>query len=113
MSSNWVQNILLGLIAIGFFNEVIKGVFQKKKISSSSNLDDANATKIVVDSASALLKPLTNRLREAEDEATLLRRELHNARGELQLAMEEMRDLRQENVRVTSENRQLRERLAT
>lgn len=111
--SDIIEKVLMGLIAVGFFGDLAKGFFQKKKITSSSNLDDANSTKIIVDSASALLKPLTNRLREAEDEATLLRRELHKARGELQLAMDELVAVRQENSRVTLENRQLRERLAT
>jgi len=109
--SNLTTQILLGLVAAGFFGDLLKGFFQRKKVSASSNLDNANATKIYVDSASAMLTPLTNRLREAEDEATLLRRELQTVRSELQKATNSLIEARQENERVISENQVLRAQL--
>lgn len=110
--SDIITQILLGLVAVGFFSDIAKGIFQRKKVSSSSNLDNANATKIYVDSASAMLTPLTNRLREAEDEATLLRRELQGVRRELQEATSILVDAREEIERLTTENVQLRAQLA-
>lgn len=110
--SDVITQILLGLVAVGFFSDVAKGLFQRKKVASSSNLDDANATKIYVDSASAMLTPLTNRLREAEDEATLLRRELQSVRTELQQATGALVDAREEIQKLTRDNVQLRAQLA-
>lgn len=110
--SNLATQILLGLVATGFFADVAKGLFQRKKVNSSSNLDDANATKIYVDSASAMLTPLTNRLREAEDEATLLRRELQSVRTELQQATSALVEAREEIQELTRSNTRLRAQLA-
>lgn len=108
MSSNLVTQILLGLVAAGFFGDIARGVFQRNKVKASANLDDANATKIYVESASAMLTPLTNRLREAEEEATLLRQELRMTRQENLRATNALIAAREEIQKLTEENRVLR-----
>lgn len=107
-----LTKILLAIIAAGFVGDLTKGFFQKKKVNSSANLDDASAIQVIVSSANALLTPLTNRLAEAENEAVTLRRELQQARQEIHRTMNELIEVREENQRVTAENQQLRNRLA-
>lgn len=119
MTSDQLTQLLLGLLACAWVGDFVKGQFQKRKVKADSNLVDANATQIIVGSANALIQPLTNRLEEAEAEASLLRKEIREVRKEMQLAVDELREARQENIRireentrVTTENRRLRKLIA-
>lgn len=115
MSTNTVTLILIAILSCVWLGDFINGLFQRKNVKSQSSLTDANATQVLIAGASTLVTPLTNRLREAEDEATALRRELQTLRTELQAMTEELNDTRMElrqeraeNRRVTTENRKLR-----
>jgi chromosome segregation ATPase len=119
MNSNILTQLLLALVAVGFFSDLAKGLFQKKKISSEANLDDANSVSVIVGSATELLIPLRARVTELEAEATLLRNELSQARGEVQrysnqleAASSRLELATEENQRITRENKQLRAMLA-
>lgn len=109
--SDLVTQILLGLVAAGFFTDLARGFFQKKKINSEAKLDDANAVQVIVGTATSMLKPLTDRVKEAEDEATKLRQELREARAEVGKLVTQLQESTAENKRVTIENRRLRIRL--
>ena len=62
--NNLATQILLALVAVGFFSDLAKGFFQKRKIKSESHLDDANSVQILVGSATAMLGPLKQRVNE-------------------------------------------------
>ena len=117
--SDLLTQILLGLVAVGFFSDLANGVFQKRKIKASANLDDANSVSVIVGSATELLIPLRARVTELEAEAVLLRNELKQARGEVQrysnqlnAASNRLEVATEENQRITRENKQLRAALA-
>jgi predicted RNase H-like nuclease (RuvC/YqgF family) len=116
---DYLTQILLALITAGFFGEVVRGWLQRKKVKSAVGLDDANATQIIVGSATSLLSPLRLRVEELETETTVLRRNLVDANTKviaLETKVEELVALLNkttaENKRVTEENRKLRLRLA-
>ena len=115
MTSDLFTQILLGLLACAWMGDFVRGLFQRHKVKADTNLTDANATQIIVGSANALVQPLTNRLEEAEAEASLLRKEIKEVRKEMQKAVDELKTARQENTRmreentrITDENRRLR-----
>lgn len=126
MSSELVTQILLGLLASIWIGDFIKGIYQKPKVKADANVSDANATQILVGTATEMLEPLSKRVREAEAEAAQLRKELRDAKddasrcsAEVRVAREEvsklvtqLRECTAENKRVTLENRNLRARLA-
>lgn len=119
MNTDKLTVILLAVLSCVWIGDFINGLFQKRKVKADSQLSEANATNILIAGANSLVTPLTNRLKEAEDEATLLRRELQQIRTELQNTMvelqesrAELRKERAENRRVTTENRTLRAQLA-
>jgi len=114
-----VTKILLGLVAVGFFSDLAKGFFQRKKINSESNLDDANAIQVIVGSSITMLTPLKTRIGELESETTILRNELRESRDEvvrttrlLHAANDQLEASTAENKRVTAENKRLRIQLA-
>lgn len=111
--------ILLALVAAGFFTDLAKGFFQKKKMNSEAKLDDANSVQVLVGSATTLLQPLNDRIHELEAEVGALRRDLGKARTEAQryanqlsTASTQLERATAENTRVTKENRRLRTMLA-
>lgn len=117
--SDLITQILLGLVAVGFFSDLAKGFFQKKKLNAEANLDDANSVQVLVGSATTMLAPLKERVHELEEEAKLLRTELNQARSEVQryanqlsTATHQLELATEENRRVTTENRRLRRLLA-
>jgi uncharacterized protein (DUF3084 family) len=118
-TSETITTVLLGFLSLAWIGDLIRGMFQRKKVQSETQVDEANATQILIAGANTLVTPLTNRLREAEDEATLLRRELQAVRKELQTTLQELNDARTElkmeraeNRRVSNENRRLRAQLS-
>lgn len=111
--------ILLALVAAGFFTDLIKGFFQKKKMNSEAKLDDATSVQVLVGSATTLLAPLNERIHELEDELKAMRVDLGKARTEAQkyanqlsTASNQLQLATAENTRVTKENRRLRAMLA-
>lgn len=117
--SELITQILLALVAVGFFSDLAKGFFQKKKMNSEANLDDANSVQVLVGSATVMLAPLKERVHELEEEAKALRKELNDARGQVQgyanqlnTATHQLELATAENQRVTRENRRLRNMLA-
>lgn len=111
--------ILLALVATGFFADLAKGFFQKKKMNSEAKLDDANSVQVLVGSATTLLAPLNARIHELEEEVTKLRNDLGRARTEAQryanqlnTASHQLERATTENERVSKENRRLRTMLA-
>jgi septal ring factor EnvC (AmiA/AmiB activator) len=110
--SDLITQILLGLVAVGFFSDLAKGFFQKKKINSEAKLDDANAVQVIVGTAASMLEPLSKRLKEAEEEVTNLRKELREARSEAAQLVSQLQASTAENKRVTAENRKLRLKLS-
>lgn len=103
--------ILLGLVAAGFFGDLIKGFFQRRKIKSSASLDNANATQIIVTSTKALLGPLTERLESAEQKVQHLTMELAKAQEQVDEIVENLEKCSRENGRLLRENKRLRLRL--
>jgi predicted RNase H-like nuclease (RuvC/YqgF family) len=117
--SDIITQILLALVAAGFFTDVVKGIRERRKITAAANLDDANSVQVLVGSATTMLQPLKDRVAELEREAKLLRTELSQARGEVQrysdqlhTASHQLEIATAENQRITRENRQLRTMLA-
>lgn len=97
--------LFVALIATGFIGDFIRGWIQRKKIKQAEKALADNAllsgTNVIIQSATVMLTPLQNRIRELEDEAVTLRRELQKAREELyearrglQLAQTELAQLR-------------------
>lgn len=125
MSSELVTQILLGLLASIWIGDFVKGIFQKGIVKANANLSDANATQVLVGTATEMLEPLSRRVKEAEAETAQLRKELKDARDEahscsreVKIAREEvsrlvsqLQEATAENKRVTLENRKLRARL--
>ena len=107
-TSDIVTQILLGLVAIGFFNDVIKGFFQSRKVKASSNLDDANATQVIVTSTTALLGPLTTRLGHAEEKVAHLESELKKATTAAEEIVERLERCNRKNRQLEAENRRLK-----
>lgn len=110
--------ILLGLVAVGFFSDLLKGLFQKRKVKASANLDDATATQIIVTSTTTLLGPLTTRLESAEAKVAHLEKELTKAQrqvdeivGRLTRCNQENTVLVREKTRLEIENNKLKLRL--
>lgn len=114
-----LTKILLALVAGGFFADLVKGFFQKKKMNSEAKLDDATSVQVLVGSATTLLQPLNDRIHELEDEVKAVRNELNKARTEAQrfanqlnTASHQLDQATAENTRITKENRRLRSLLA-
>lgn len=119
MTTDKLTLVLIAIFGSVWLGDTVKGLFQRRKVAADSNVTEANATQILIAGANSLVTPLTNRLKEAEDEAVQLRRELQAVREELQNSLQELTsaryDLQQEraeNRRVTQENRKLRNLLA-
>lgn len=112
MTSERVTQILIALLACIWIGDFVKGAFQRKKVKADAGLSDANATQIIVTTATTMLEPLSKRVKEAEDEATKLRQELREARNEVSKLVSQLQESTAENKRVTTENRKLRARLA-
>jgi septal ring factor EnvC (AmiA/AmiB activator) len=112
MSSELITQILLGLLASIWIGDFVKGLFQKPKVKSDAKLSEANATQVLVGTATEMLEPLSRRVKEAEDEAKNLRQELRAAREEVSKLVTQLQECTAENKRVTSENKRLRARLA-
>jgi septal ring factor EnvC (AmiA/AmiB activator) len=92
-----VVKILVVLLTGGYLVEIIKGLFQKRAVKSAAQLNDANATQVIVASTTTLLKPLQDRIQELEAE-------LVEARQEAKKMVKEMKQVTAENTRLTSEN---------
>lgn len=114
-----IVKIVVAILACAWLAEVVKGLFQKRKVDSSANKDDADGAQIIVNSAKVLLEPLTEKIREAEVEITSLKRSLRGAenqvvslKSQLREATDQLSAATAENQRVTTENRQLRRLLA-
>lgn len=126
MTSEQATQVAISLLACIWIGDFVRGLFQKRKVKADSNLSDANATKVIVGTATELLKPLSARVKEAEKEARELRQELRDARNDATQCRQEVSSARievsklvtqlqectAENKRVTIENRKLRARLA-
>lgn len=109
--SNLLTQILLGLVAVGFFSDLVKGFFQRKKVKSSADLDEANATQVIVTSTKALLGPLTERLETAERKVRDLTIDLAKAQEQVDEIVESLEKCGRENSRLLRENKRLRLRL--
>ena len=66
MGSELVNQILLGLLASIWIGDFVKGIFQKGIVKANANLSDANATQVLVGTATEMLEPLSRRVKEAE-----------------------------------------------
>jgi chromosome segregation ATPase len=107
-----LTKVLLGLVAAGFFTDIIKGFFQRKKVKSSANLDDATATQVIVTSTTALLAPLTNRLEKAEAQVQHLEGELRKVTRQAEGIIRQLDTCTAANRRITEENIRLRAKLS-
>jgi uncharacterized protein (DUF3084 family) len=119
MTEDRIVLILIAILGCAWIADLVKGWFQRRKVQADSEVSEAKATQVLIAGANLLVTPLTNRLREAEDEATLLRRELQGVRQELAATMTELHEARNEliaeraeNKKVTTENRKLRALIA-
>lgn len=114
-----VTQILLGLVSTGLFAHLIKAYLshrhlklKQKEIENLQPEQEANAAKVIIGSATALVVPLASRLKEAEEEASTLRQEIRSMRRDVENLTAQLRQATAENKRVTEENRILRNRLA-
>lgn len=112
MSSELITQILLGLLGLAWIGDFVRGLFQKPKVKADANLSEANATQVLVGTATEMLEPLSKRVKEAEAETVLLRREVREARDEVSKLVSQLQECTAENKRITQENRKLRARLA-
>lgn len=111
MTSERVTQFLLAFIAAGWLGDIVRGYYQNKKIKANQGVTDANATQIIITSATTMLEPLTRRVKQAETDAESLRKDLIEARREVAKLVAQLQESTAENKRVTSENRRLRVRL--
>lgn len=115
MSSELVTQILLAVLACAWVGDFVRGLFQKKLVKADANKSEANATQVIVGTATTLVVPLSNRIKELETETTILRNSLREANEEiarttklLNIANNRIEATTAENKRVTNENRRLR-----
>lgn len=105
---DWFTKVLLGLVAAGFFTDITRGFFQRRKVKASASLDEANATQVIVTSTKALLGPLTERLALAEKQVQDLTIKLNEAQGYAEEIVDRLAACNRENARLTRENNRLR-----
>jgi FtsZ-binding cell division protein ZapB len=111
MSSELLTQILLAILTAAWVGDLIRGLFQKKKVHAESNLADASATQVIVASTTTLLRPLQDRVNELEEELVTVRREANKLVKKLQAVNAENSRLTNENMSINAENRRLRARL--
>lgn len=65
--------ILIAALTGGFLRDVIKGIYQRRTIKAQGDKTEAEATTIIVKSATDLLGPLNKRISEQNQEINDLR----------------------------------------
>jgi septal ring factor EnvC (AmiA/AmiB activator) len=108
MTSETITTILLAILACAWLGDFVRGLFQRQTVKADANLSDANATQVIVTTATTMLEPLSARVKEAEGEAAKLRQELRDARSEVGKLISQLQECTAENKRVTAENKRLR-----
>jgi cell shape-determining protein MreC len=113
MTSELATQLLLAALACAWIGDFIRGFTQRKKTKAETELTDANATQVIVGSATTLVEPLANRIKELNAEVVTLREELTRTRQLLRTANNRLEKSTAENERVTAENFRLRTQLGT
>lgn len=104
--------------SLAWIGQIVKSVFDRKRLGAQANLDEAKAADVVAGTATALLTPLRARVAELQDEVNALRLALRNTTEEADILRRSLHEANEqllintaENERINAENRQLRLRL--